>query len=257
MQSIKRHGFLVAITLFVLCAAATAFPALASTANSIPVQLASSTPIPVLLATTTKEVALTFDDGPYGTSTAQVLHILEKEKVHATFFLVGKNVAKYPALARREVADGDLVGNHSFDHSKTLRQLSASQFEINLLSAEVMIASTTGVLTDRFRPPYGRLSETMRTVLETDGFHIDMWTVDPRDWDYAHSPAKAIVRRVLSKVRPGSILLFHDGRDTHVGYPRDNLIKALPLIIETLKQKGYSFVTVDALVTMTAAESAR
>ena len=196
-------------------------------------------------ATTTKEIALTFDDGPYGTSTAEVLDILEKEHIHATFFLIGKNVEEYPALARREVADGDLIGNHSYDHSKKLATLSQSAFELNLLKAQLAIVSNTGISPTIYRPPYGLLSDAMHKVLVKDGFHTDFWTIDAEDWNYPKSPSALIIKDILAQAKPRAIILFHDGRDTHVDYPRGNLVDALPTIIDDLKKEGYTFVTVD------------
>ena len=223
-----------AFTILLFAFATPAFAAETSTSTN-----ATSTP-------QVKEIALTFDDGPYGTATADVLSILEREKVHATFFLIGKNVDEYPELAKREVADGDLIGNHSYDHSAKLSSLSAKAFELNLLHTELSIASSTNVSPTIFRPPYGLMSDTMRQVLSKDGFHSYLWTVDMEDWNHNVSSA-AIIKGVLEQVRPGSIVLFHDGRDTHVGYPRDNLINALEPIIDDLKSDGYTFVTVDKL----------
>ncbi len=195
----------------------------------------------------TKEIALTFDDGPYGTSTAEVLDILEKEQIHATFFLIGKNVEEYPVLAKREVTDGDVIGNHSYDHSMLLPAMNAPAFELNLLQAQLAIASTTGVFPTLYRPPYGALSPTMKKVLHKDRFHIDLWNLDTEDWNYQKSPTKEIEKEVLDEVKPGSVILFHDGRDTQVNYPRDNMINALPLIIDDLKNEGYTFVTIDKM----------
>ena len=92
-----------------------------------------------LASTSIKRVALTFDDGPYGTSTQKILDILKSEKVHATFFLVGKNVDKFPDIAREIVANGNLIGNHSYDHSKYLAFMSTSTFEQNLQNGEQAI----------------------------------------------------------------------------------------------------------------------
>jgi peptidoglycan/xylan/chitin deacetylase (PgdA/CDA1 family) len=199
-----------------------------------------------------KQIALTFDDGPYGVPTAQILSILEAEHVPATFYLVGKNVHEYPSLVRREVADGDMIGNHSYDHSLHLASSSPQAFERNLLRAEHIIASTSGVAPNRFRPPYGLLSPTMRRVLMKDHFHSDMWTIDPRDWDHASSTSVLIVKTVLAEAAPNGIILMHDGRDTHIGYPRDNTVAALPIIIDRLEAEGYRFVTIDKIPTSTA-----
>ena len=233
-------------SLLALCFFISSPQALAATVATSTPSIATSTP------TSAKEIALTFDDGPYGTSTAEVLSILEKEQVHATFFLIGKNVDEYPALAKREVVDGDLIGNHSYDHSMTLASLSPVAFELNLLKAQLSIASSTGVSPTIFRPPYGLLSDTMRKVLSKEGFSIDMWTIDTDDWNYQKSPSATIIKDVLAQAKPNAVILFHDGRDTHVGYPRDNLVSALPIIIDDLKKDGYTFVTIDQLSTSTS-----
>jgi peptidoglycan/xylan/chitin deacetylase (PgdA/CDA1 family) len=196
----------------------------------------------------TKEVALTFDDGPYGTPTTQILDTLESDHVPATFFLIGKNVEEYPELARREVADGDLIGNHSYDHAQNLAVLSAPLFQANLDEAEETIASATGVHATIFRAPYGSVSPTMRAVLARQGYTIATWNVDPEDWNFTDSSSTAVVDRVLAHVQNNSIILLHDGRDTHVGYPRSNTVDALPILIADLKARGYTFVTVDKLL---------
>ena len=227
--------------LLTFCFAAFATPVFAGTIATSTLSMGTST------SPSTKEIALTFDDGPYGTSTAEILSILEKEQIHATFFLIGKNVDEYPALAKREVTDGDLIGNHSFDHSMTLASSSPAAFELNLLKAQLSIASSTGVFPKIFRPPYGLLSETMRKILAKDGFQIDLWTIDIEDWNYQKSPSAVIEKGVLAQAKPNAVILFHDGRDTHVGYPRDNLVDALPTIIDDLKEDGYTFVTMDKI----------
>jgi peptidoglycan/xylan/chitin deacetylase (PgdA/CDA1 family) len=204
------------------------------------------TPTPTL---PTKEIALTFDDGPYGTSTQAVLDILEREQVPATFFLIGKNVEEYPSLAHEIVQDGNEVGNHTYDHTKSLTKMSWSQVSEELILTDVAIASSTGVHTRLFRPPYGSITRKLRRELRVDGYTTVLWNADPRDWDAASSTSASIIQYVLHHLKTHIILLLHDGRDTKVGYPRDNMINALPTVIQDLKQKGYTFVTVDALIT--------
>lgn len=200
---------------------------------------ASSSPV--------KEVALTFDDGPYGTSTQQVLDILEKEGVHGTFFLIGQNVEHYPSLAKEIVQDGNVVGNHTYDHPKNLTSMPLHQVQEELSKTERAIASTTGVSTNFFRPPYGNLTKKLKREIIKEGYTIQLWNVDPRDWDYASSTSLVIEQHILSHLKTHMVIVLHDGRDTQIGYPRDNLIGALPIIIENLKRLGYRFVTVDAL----------
>ncbi|MFM2331019.1 MAG: hypothetical protein RLZZ26_526 [Candidatus Parcubacteria bacterium] len=195
-----------------------------------------------------KQVALTFDDGPYGAPTVEILNTLEGEHVPATFFLIGRNVEEYPELAKREAADGDLIGNHTEDHSITLASSTAEAFKADLDKAAEIIASTTGVRTTFFRPPYGNMSETMREVLRKEGYKTVMWNDDARDWDFSGSPTETVVSRILSQVKPDSIIVLHDGRDTRVGYPRSNTVNAVRIIIADLKKEGYTFVTVDKLI---------
>ncbi len=210
--------------------------------------IASTTP--TLPADTTKLVALTFDDGPYGTSTQQVLDILKKEQVHATFFLLGKNTLEYPGLAREIVQDGHMVGNHTFDHPKNLSTMSTAGVISELSRTEDIIASTTGVHATLFRAPYGKLNKKLRTLIRQQGYTLVPWNVDPRDWDYKHSSSSAIENHILTHLKNHMNIILHDGRDTHVGYPRDNMTTALPLIIEGLKQRGYTFVTADKLTSL-------
>lgn len=196
---------------------------------------------------TIKEVSLTFDDGPYGTSTQEIIDILQKEKVPATFFLIGKNVEKYPTLAQEEVRDGYMVGNHTYDHPKNLTKMSLGQVAEELSKTEQIIASSTGVHTKLFRPPYGSITKKLRSKIQSMGYTIVLWNVDPQDWNYASSTSAVIEQNILTHLKNHMNIVLHDGRDTRVGYPRDNLITALPVIIQDLKQRGYTFVTADKL----------
>jgi len=189
---------------------------------------------------TVKDVALTFDDGPDGYYTPQILSILEKAHVQATFFLVGQRVAAHAAVVRRMVADGDAVGNHTWDHP-ALTRLRPGLVASELGRAETAIASVTGFQTDLFRPPYGDLSPTVDRELAGNGYHIIFWGVDSLDWK-GLSRAQ-ILRNVLPAVRPGSIILQHCAS----GGPTENLsgtVAALPVIISTLRARGYRFVTI-------------
>jgi peptidoglycan/xylan/chitin deacetylase (PgdA/CDA1 family) len=189
-----------------------------------------------------KTIALTFDDGPYGTSTAQVLSILKDKNVHATFFLVGQNVKKFPQEAK-EIADGgNKIGNHTYTHTD-LSKLSTKQGLADIALAEIEIASTTGIHSTIFRPPYGILPKHLKKRLVKKGFHILMWNDDPKDWNYGSSSSASIVSRVHEQEKSHTVLILHDGRDVQTNYPRDNMIQALPIIIDDFKAQGYTFVT--------------
>lgn len=164
----------------------------------------------------------------------------------ATFFVLGNNVWKFPEQVQREIREGHVLGNHSLDHSMDLPKMSAEEFRHNLDIAEDAIATTTGIRPTLFRPPYGALSQTMRAVLKQEKYRTVLWNIDPEDWNQ-DSSSDQIVQRILDAAKPNAIILMHDGRDTHVDYPRQNTIDALPRVIEELKERGYTFVSIEAL----------
>jgi peptidoglycan/xylan/chitin deacetylase (PgdA/CDA1 family) len=206
-----------------------------------------SAPVTMAKGVALKKIALTFDDGPYGTPTTQILAILKKEKVHATFFVMGMNVEKYPDIARAIVKAGNLIGNHTYDHPKNLATDSLKAIDVELSKAENAITVATGKRPLWFRAPYGRTSPKMIKEVKSQGYKLVSWTVDPQDWDYQKSTPEMIIKTVLAQAAPNAIILMHDGRDIHVGYPRGNTVAALPLVIDALKKEGYTFVTVDQL----------
>jgi peptidoglycan-N-acetylglucosamine deacetylase len=199
-------------------------------------------------AITTKNIALTFDDGPYGTSTEKILDILKQENVHATFFVIGKNVEKFPAIAQRIVAEGNLIENHSYDHSEKLTEMSTTTFEENIQKAESSTFSHTGLKPRFFRPPYSKITAQMFGRLNQDGYTTVLWNDSAEDWDYKKVPTELIEKTIIRDAKPNGIIVLHDGRDTEINYPRDNTINALPHIIKQLKKEGYNFVTVDKIV---------
>lgn len=187
-----------------------------------------------------KIVALTFDDGPWPTQTAQVLDILKAEDVHATFFTVGFRVGKAQALAKRIVAEGSAIGNHTYNHV----DLSGASPEIvrrEIRSENELVQRVTGVKPKWFRPPMGRIDGPAYNEIKAAGLRPVLWTVDPQDWRKG-ATAEQIKRAVTSAVKPGSVILLHDG-----GGNRSETIKALPGIIHELRASGYSFVLLDDL----------
>ncbi len=195
-----------------------------------------------------KLVALTFDDGPYGTSTTDVLDILKANNINATFFLIGKNVKKEPEIVRRELAEGNVIGNHTYDHTKYLATMNYDQIHSELVNTDIIIASTTGLHPILFRAPYGSLSSSTVNVIKKLQYKISGWTDDPTDWNknILSQNIDNIVDKELGKSKI-SIILLHDGRDTELNYPRENMLKALPEIISDLKNRGYTFVTLDRI----------
>jgi len=193
------------------------------------------------LATKDKVVALTFDDGPNGSSTQEVLDILEQNNIKATFFLIGENVNYYPQLAK-EIADkGNEIGNHSFDHvwHLPLEKNNSILDEIN--KTEAAIFNATGIKTDLFRPPHGFRSPWMIKTISQAGYKIINWDDSMHDYLPFFS-SSMIAKGIINKVKPGTIIDLHDGFNLEHGANRQNMIGALDAIIKTLKNEGYQFV---------------
>ena len=198
-----------------------------------------------------KLVALTFDDGPYGDATNQILDILKKNKVHATFFLLGMNVEKYPAITQRMVKEGHIIGNHSYSHSKSLSNMSKVDFEADVTHAENLITSVTGLQPRYFRPPFGKSTPSMDQQLKDMGYVVVLWDFGAGDFKQDTSSETIVARIIANTVKwkkRREIILLHDGRDVQIGYPRQNVLQALPQIIEQLKKLDYRFVTVDQII---------
>jgi peptidoglycan/xylan/chitin deacetylase (PgdA/CDA1 family) len=198
-----------------------------------------------------KLVALTFDDGPYGDATNQILDILKKEKVPATFFLLGINVEKYPAITKRIVNEGHVIGNHSYSHSESLSKMSTADFEADVRHAENLIVSVTGLQPRYFRPPFGMHTPSMDQQLKEMGYFVVLWDFGAGDFKQDTS-SDTIVKRIIGNTlkwqKRREIILLHDGRDVQIGYPRQNVIQALPQLIKRLKKLHYRFVTLEQII---------
>lgn len=180
-----------------------------------------------------KTVFLTFDDGPSAPFTSQILGILSQFRVQATFFEVGQNVAAHPSLTRQVHLQGNSVQNHTWSHVD-LTRVSASAFQSQVTRTDAVIRAQTGSTPKCLRPPFGATNSTVRSRAAALGKTAKLWTVDPRDW--SRPGTAAIQQRVLSNVRSGSVILLHDG-----GGNRSQTVAALPTILRTLQQRGFSF----------------
>lgn len=222
----RLWGGVVALGLFgsLLASACGAPPAGATAAGAASPQAAAAS----------KYVILTFDDGP-SPYTPKVLALLRQYGVKATFFELGQNVARYPATTRQVHAAGHSVQNHTWSHPD-LRYVSWTKFRSEVLSTDRVIRAQTGTTPHCLRPPYGGANALTYRRAASLGKKLRLWTVDPADW--SRPGTSTIVRRVLSKVRNGSVILLHDG-----GGNRSQTVAALPTILRTLKARGYTFYT--------------
>ncbi|MFT5170974.1 MAG: peptidoglycan/xylan/chitin deacetylase (PgdA/CDA1 family) [Candidatus Marinamargulisbacteria bacterium] len=187
--------------------------------------------------TTNKVVALTFDDGPNKRFTPLFLDILKGEGVKATFFLTGKNVSYYPTLSRRIRDEGHEIGNHSYDH-KELTRLTSSEIRLDLKKTQTIFKTRLNKAPTLFRPPFGAYNRRVLKICRDFFQSVVLWDVSSADTTRKKTP-ETIRGRVLSKVQPGSIVLFHDSN-------RDTLSALLPVILG-LKAAGYGFVSVSEL----------
>lgn len=208
---------------------------LASACGSPPADATAAAGAPPRAAAAPKYVILTFDDGPSPQYTPKVLALLRQYGVRATFFEIGQNVARYPAITRRVHAAGHSVQNHTWSHTD-LRRMSWTRFRSEVLTTDRVIRAQTGVTPHCLRPPYGGANALTYRRAASLGKKLRLWTVDPADW--SRPGTSTIVRRVLSKVRNGSVILLHDG-----GGNRSQTVAALPTILRTLKARGYTFYT--------------
>jgi peptidoglycan/xylan/chitin deacetylase (PgdA/CDA1 family) len=179
-----------------------------------------------------REIALTYDT-EFDRPTADLLTLLEKERVKATFFLMGKSVEDWPKLARR-VAASHQIGSHSYSHP-AMSRMSREQVIAELNHSTEALMKVIGVdPRPLFRPPYGRYSQRLIEAAEAAGYgHFLLWSIDTRDWN--NPPSSQIERRLVEKAFPGAIVLMH-------GYPA-NTVTATAKAIQALRAKGYQFVT--------------
>lgn len=186
------------------------------------------------------EIALTFDDGPNPPYTPQILDILDRYNIKASFFTMGLHASQYPGLVKREFLEGHTVGNHTWSHP-SLPALSPDSIIWQLTTSASTLKNITGVYPTFFRPPYGNFDAKTLACANQFGLSTILWNDDPMDWSLPG--VNTIVNRALSEATPGGIILMHDGG----GYRRQTVL-ALPLLIEGLQARGYHFVTIQQLV---------
>ncbi|UOQ49742.1 polysaccharide deacetylase family protein [Gracilibacillus caseinilyticus] len=189
-----------------------------------------------------KIIALTFDDGPDQRYTPEILDILKKNQVKATFFLVGTRVEKHVEIAKRIVSEGHAIGNHTFWHPNLAESdIQKMQWEIRKTSTQILHA--TGQETSWFRAPYGALNEKQVLTLGNLGYKGIGWSLDTEDW---RSPGEsAITNQVINHVHPGAIILMHSAG--HWTQDLSGTVDSVSKLIPTLKKHGYQFVTIPDL----------
>jgi peptidoglycan/xylan/chitin deacetylase (PgdA/CDA1 family) len=182
-------------------------------------------------------VALTFDDGPWPHTTQQMLTILSQRQAPATFFVVGRQVERYPELVRREVAAGMALGSHSYSHPQPFDRLPVARIRDEITRGRRTLVPLR-IHPVGFRPPGGATSPAVTAAAQELGDHTVLWSVDPADWQPGVT-SDQLVQRVLAAARPGAIVLLHDG-----GGNRSATVAALPAIIDGLRRLGLTLTVV-------------
>jgi len=197
----------------------------------------------------TRQLALTYDDGPNDPHTLRLLDVLAKHNIRATFFLIGRFVRQRPDLVKELVQAGHVVGNHTFTHPNLIFA-SAQRTRMELEQCKQAITDAVGQHSALFRPPFGgRRPGTLR-IARSMGLLPIMWNVTGYDWK--QKPAAFVENKVHRQVRGGDIILLHDGEDTKFGADRSQTILATDHLIAHYKTQGYEFVTIPEMMASSA-----
>jgi peptidoglycan/xylan/chitin deacetylase (PgdA/CDA1 family) len=197
-----------------------------------------------------RTVSLTFDDGPNEPFTSQILDVLKRCGVRATFFVIGANVERFPDAARRMAAEGHKIGNHTYSHRiLPLRTPGFIREEIRRTSE--LIASIAGARPAFFRAPHGWRNPWVDRVARTEGLVPVAWSLGV--WDTDRPGVDAIVGRTRRELSNGCILLLHDGRGTERGADSSQVVEALFTIIDEARRAGYEFVGLSEMMKEEAA----
>ena len=183
-------------------------------------------------------VALTFDDGPMPERTNNILNLLDKFNVKATFFCIGNRIKGNEGILKQIQEQGHLIGNHSYSHSNLFDLKNTQQMISDLQEGNKEIKRVIGKEPMFFRPPYGVTTPSLARASKKLGFEVIGWNV--RSLDTSIKDKQQLVERVIPRIQPGSILLFHD--------TVENLEIALEEILNYLKQNNYKVVELDKLI---------
>ena len=195
---------------------------------------------------TEKKIALTFDDGP-SIFTLEVLELLKKYDVKATFFCIGKNIEAHPEILKQIIADGHLVGNHSYSHSKFFDFYNAEKIQQEIQKTDKLLEKYTSKKINFFRPPYGVTTPSIRRALEKTGHTVIGWNI--RSLDGGTKNQELIFNRIIKRVSPGGIVLLHD--------TASHSVLVLEQFLQFLQQNNYKVISIEELLNLKAYEMER
>jgi peptidoglycan/xylan/chitin deacetylase (PgdA/CDA1 family) len=193
-----------------------------------------------------RKIALTYDDGPNDPYTPQLLEVLNKHGVRATFFLIGRFVVQRPRIVRDLVAAGNVVGNHTFTHPQLIFETSV-QVRAQLSACDQAITDAVGEHSNLFRPPYGGRRPAVLRIARELAMEPVMWSAIGYDWLEATTPER-IEHNVAKSIRGGGVIVLHDGSHKQLGTDRSKTVAATDRLITRYKAEGYEFVTIPELM---------
>jgi peptidoglycan-N-acetylglucosamine deacetylase len=193
----------------------------------------------------TRQLALTYDDGPNDPHTLRLLEVLARHSVHATFFLIGRYVHQRPDIVRELVKAGHVVGNHTFTHP-LLTLKSPADIRRELIDCRKAIQDAIGPHSNLFRPPFGGRRPAVLRIARDLGLHPIMWNITGYDWDAP--PAAAIEKKIEKQMRGGDVILLHDGGHKQMGADRSQTVLATDHALSRYKSEGYEFVTIPRML---------
>ncbi|WP_243739191.1 polysaccharide deacetylase family protein [Flavobacterium sp. 245] len=193
---------------------------------------------------TEKKIALTFDDGP-SEFTLEVLELLKKYNAKATFFCIGKNIETHPEIVKQIIADGHLVGNHSYSHSRFFDFYHEDKITDELRKTDALLEKFTSKKINFFRPPYGVTTPSISRALKVTGHKVIGWNI--RSLDGGLKNQDLILSRIIKRISPGGIVLLHDTA------PHSVLV--LEQFLQFLQQNNYKVISVEELLNLKAYEN--
>jgi len=199
------------------------------------------------LARGSKQLALTYDDGPNDPHTLRLLEVLARHNVKATFFLIGRFVRQRPDIVGEIVKAGHVVGNHTFTHPLLIFK-SDAEIRKELADCNSAISDAIGEAPTLFRPPFGGRRPAVLRIARELGLEPIMWNVTGYDWKAP--PAEEIERKVTSQIRGGNVILLHDGGHKQMGADRAPTVIATDHVISRYKNEGYEFTTIPEMIMM-------
>ena len=197
------------------------------------------------LARGSRQIALTYDDGPNDPHTLRLLEVLAKHSVHATFFLIGRYVQQRPEIVREIVSAGHVVGNHTFTHPLLIFK-SATEIRQQLSACRSALQDAIGNPSHLFRPPFGGRRPAVLRIARELGLDPVMWNVTGYDW--SAPPAATIERKVTNQIRGGDVILLHDGGHKQMGADRSQTVIATDHLLTRYIAEQYEFVTIPQMM---------